>query len=257
MNKQTIIDLSGKVALIVGGSRGIGAATAKMLAGAGATTVITYAHNRRKAEETAAAIRKGGGSCHLLPCRMEDPASCASVVRRTVELCRRLDILVNSGGIWEEGRVGKMNVRDWRKTIEINLTGTFTLCNAAVPVMKKERSGSIINISSTAGQRGEAFHSHYAASKGGVIAFTKSLAVEVARWGIRVNCVAPGWVETDMVRIPLSSRSERKEIIRGIPRGVVASPDDIAGPILFLASDLSKHLVGEILNVNGGSVLCG
>ncbi len=149
-----------------------------------------------------------------------------------------------------------MSLAEWRKTIEVNLTGIFSMCKVVIPIMKKQKYGRIINISSTAGQRGEAFHSHYAASKGGVIAFTKSIAPELIKDGIRVNCVAPGWVDTEMIAKVYKSSRHRTEINQSIPRGKVASPQDIAGPIVFLASNLADHIVGTVLNVNGGSVLC-
>ena len=170
---------------------------------------------------------------------------------------QRIDILVNNAGIWEYGKIGEMTPKQWQRTIEINLTGTFNMCNVVVPIMQKQKYGRIINISSTAGQRGEALHSHYAASKGGIIAFTKSLGPELIRDGIWVNCVAPGWVNTDMVSDVFKNLKETKEIVKSIPRGKVATPEEIAGPIIFLASHLADNIVGEILNVNGGSVLCG
>jgi 3-oxoacyl-[acyl-carrier protein] reductase len=148
-----------------------------------------------------------------------------------------------------------MKPSDWDRTLRINLTSLYNMTRLVAPVMKKQKYGRIINIASTAGQRGEAFHSHYAASKGGAIAFTKSVAVELIRHGINVNCIAPGWVKTDMTAHVFRNRKMREEIINQIPRQLIATPDDIAGPILFLASKLANHLVGTVLNVNGGSVL--
>jgi len=176
------------------------------------------------------------------------------VLRKVVHHFGRIDILVNNAGIWKYGAIGSMTARQWDETLDVNLKGTFLFCNEAVRYMKR-RGGKIINVSSTAGQRGEAFHSHYAASKAGMIAFTKSIADELARYDINVNCVAPGWVDTDMTAGVLSSKKTRKQIESGIPRGRVASPEEIAGPILFLASDLSNHLVGTTLSVNGGGVM--
>jgi 3-oxoacyl-[acyl-carrier protein] reductase len=178
-------------------------------------------------------------------------------ISRAIDEFGRVDILVNSAGIWEYGKVGKMTMDQWQKTISINLTGVFNMCSAVLPVMKNQKYGRIINISSTAGQRGEAFHSHYAASKAGVIAFSKSLALEVIKDGIWVNSVAPGWVNTDMVSDVFKNSKTKKEIKQSIPRGKIASPEEIAGPILFLCSAYSNHIVGETINVNGGSVLNG
>jgi len=168
-----------------------------------------------------------------------------------------VDILVNNAGIWTYGEMGNMEPEVWEETIRVNLTSIFYTCNALIPTMKKRGSGQIINVSSTAGVRGEALHSHYAATKGALIALTKSLAVELAPYGIRVNCVAPGWVETDMCEEVFQDKQFKEEVRRSIPIGRIPPPEDIAGPILFLASNLARHITGEILNVNGGSVLCG
>jgi 3-oxoacyl-[acyl-carrier protein] reductase len=145
----------------------------------------------------------------------------------------------------------------WDRTMDINLKGAWTVCRAAVPILKKQKWGKIVIVTSTAGQRGEANYSNYAASKGGLIAFTKSLASELAEWGINVNAVAPGWVDTEMTEEALGDDAQRKSIAAGIPIGAVAAPDDIAGPIAFLCTRWARHITGEILNVNGGSVLCG
>ena len=251
------IDFSNKVALISGGSRGIGAATARMFAESGASVAILYSQKKAAAESVLDSVHDFGKDAVALRCRVERYDECRKAVQTVRKHFGRIDILVNSAGIWEFGKVGKMNRYDWQKTIDINLTGTFNLCNEVVPVMKSRKYGRIINISSTAGQRGEAFHSHYAASKGGIIAFTKSIAVELIRDGIRANCVAPGWVDTDMISGTLKKRGARKEIESSVPKNSIATPEEIAGPILFLASNLSDHVVGEVINVNGGSVLCG
>jgi 3-oxoacyl-[acyl-carrier protein] reductase len=168
----------------------------------------------------------------------------------------KIDILVNNAGIWKYAEIDKMTEQQLRETMELNVNGVFYAITASVPHMIKQKSGNIINISSTAGQRGEPLHSHYAASKGAIISLTKSLAVELAPDNIRVNCIAPGWVDTDMSHASLIGE-EREEILQKIPLGRAAQPEEIAGPILFLASDLSTYITGEILNVNGGSVLCG
>lgn len=252
-----MIDLSNQVAVVTGGSRGIGAATAILLARAGANVVITYRKNVNKAVDVADSIASSGRECIALKGKLENMSECREIVDAVVREFKRIDILVNSAGIWEFAEIGKMTQSDWNRTIAINLTSTFNMCNIVVPVMKRQKYGRIINVSSTAGQRGEAFHSHYAASKGGVIAFSKSLAAELISSGIWVNCVAPGWVLTDMTLNELGKSKSRLEILKTIPRGKVATPEEIAGPILFLSSKLADNIVGEVLNVNGGSVLCG
>jgi len=164
---------------------------------------------------------------------------------------------VNNAGIWTYLNTGEASVQTWDDLMAVNLRGMFNYTNAAVKIFKEQQQGNIINVSSTAGQRGEAFHSHYAASKGGMNAYTKSLSTELAHFNIRVNAVAPGWVDTDLNDEVFALSAEKETIRRGIPLGRIASPEDIAGPIVFLASALAQHITGEIINVNGGSVLCG
>lgn len=252
-----MITLVRKVAIVTGGSRGIGAASAIMLARAGADVMITYETDRKAAENVVKQVKSLGRRAAAIRMRVEEIRECRRVVNSTLQSFRRIDILVNSAGIWEGGKVWEMSENDWKRSIGINLDGVFNMCSAVVPFMMRKKSGRIINISSTAGQRGEAFHSAYAASKGGVIAFTKSIAVELIPYGIWVNCVAPGWVDTEMVAPALKEPRMKREILKSIPRGVIAKPEEIAGAVLFLASRLSDNVVGEVLNVNGGGVLCG
>jgi 3-oxoacyl-[acyl-carrier protein] reductase len=252
-----MIDLSNQVAFVTGGSRGIGAATAVMLAQAGADVGIMFNRNKRAAEQVAAQVHALGKVCHPFQGDLQDYASCRKTAARALKEFGRIDILVNSGGIWEYGPLVSMTPRQWKRTLSVNLDGTFNMCRLLVPAMKSLHYGRIINISSTAGQRGEAFHSHYAATKGAIISFTKSIAVELIAHGIWVNCVAPGWVLTDMTEKVSKDSRKIREILSTIPRKKLASPQEIAGPILFLASSLSNHIIGEVLNVNGGSVLCG
>jgi len=169
----------------------------------------------------------------------------------------RVDFLVCNAGIWEGGAVDALTEAAWDRTMDLNLKGTWTACRAAVPGMKVQGFGKIVIVSSTAGQRGEGNVSNYAASKGGQISFTKSLAAELGPFGINVNAVAPGWVDTDMCADVFADRAFRKSIEGGIPVGRVATPEDIGWPIVFLCSEWGRHINGEILNVNGGSVLCG
>jgi len=249
-------DLDGRVALVTGGSRGIGRATCELLARAGARVVVNFRAQEAAAVRVARAIRKLGGEATAVGADVSDPQQAQALVEETAALYGRLDILVNNAGIWEEGPLLTMTPENWRRTLAINLDGTFFASQAAARVMRRQRSGRIVNVSSTAGQRGEAFHSHYAAAKGAVIALTKSWAPELAPYGIHVNCVAPGWVDTDMTT-PSMRGAGGRAIVRGIPLGRIGRPWEIATAILFLASDAGGFTTGEILNVNGGAVLCG
>jgi len=248
-----MINLKGKVALVTGGSRGIGAASAIRLAQAGCHVAITYSTQRVKAGNVRDRILSFGRQCIVLKTDVASEPDVRAAIRKVVKEFGRIDILVNNAGVWKYGAIGSMTARQWDETLDINLKGTFLFCNEVVRVMKR-RGGKIINIASTAGQRGEPFHSHYAASKAGMIGFTKSIAAELARFRINVNCVAPGWVDTDMSASSLRGAG-RKAIERTIPRGRVATAEDVAGSVLFLASDLSDHLVGSTVSVNGGGVM--
>jgi len=248
-------DLKGKIVLITGGSKGIGAAVAIGFARVGAKVVIAFGSDKRAALDCANRIAKQGGECTIVRARVDRLFDVRRTVRFVMAEHDRIDILVNNAGIWKRGEIGSLTEREWDETIDVNLKGTFLFCNSVAPIMRRQKYGKIINISSTAGQRGEPYHSHYAASKGGVIAFTKSIAVELAPFNINVNAVSPGWVLTDMTKHALSDPAQLSEINKDIPRGKVAIPEDIVGSVLFLASDLSQHLVGTTLSVNGGSVL--
>jgi 3-oxoacyl-[acyl-carrier protein] reductase len=249
------IDLKQKVVLVSGGSRGIGAAIVKVCAEAGADIVFTYKTDKASAMQVDTAVKKFGQQCLVLKVSVTNQKQVRHAIQKTVREFGRIDILVNNAGIWKYGVIGKMTEQQWDETLDINLKGMFLFSNEVVPVMKKQGSGKIINIASTAGQRGEPFHSHYAASKGGMIAFTKSIAAELAPHNIIVNCVSPGWVATDMTAKELRDPNIGEEIRRIIPRGHVATAEEIAGSVLFLASELSNHLVGSIMSVNGGAVM--
>jgi 3-oxoacyl-[acyl-carrier protein] reductase len=250
------IDLSPRVALVTGASRGIGRATAKLLAAAGARVAINYRRDDDAAEEFVRQTRAAGGEALALAGDVGDPREARQLVRDVVAAWGRLDVLVNNAGVWEEAAAGSGDLDVWDRTFAINVRGAHVVTDAAVPHLERER-GAIVFVSSTAGQRGEARHSAYAASKGALISYTKSLATELGPRGIRVNCIAPGWVETDLTADALSDPETRAEIERSIPLGRIARPDDVAGAILFLVSDLARHVQGEVLNVNGGSVLVG
>ncbi len=252
-----MINLENKVALITGGSRGIGAACAILLAKAGANIVISYKSNYRAANKVLKDIKILNRQAFAIKCDVENFKEVDKTVKKIIDEFGRIDILINNAGVWTSSSIEKMSEKTWDQTIDINLKGTMNFCKAVAPYMKKQKSGRIINISSTAGQRGEAFHSHYAASKGGIISFTKSIAVELIPFGIYVNCVAPGWVLTDLTIPYLKNKKNLTDVLAKIPRNKIATPEEIAGPVLFLSSDLSNNIVGEVLNVNGGSVLCG
>ena len=252
-----MIDLKGKKALITGGSRGIGRATAVLLAQAGCDVAISFIRQEEAAHEVVEHIQSLEAECLAFKVDLAHKEDILSMVDSVINRWGGIDILVNNAGVWTFGEMGGMEEGVWRETLSINLDAVFHFCTAVVPWMKKAKKGWIVNVSSTAGVRGEAFHSHYAASKGALIALTKSLAVELASFGIRVNCVSPGWVDTDMCTGVFSQPGLRGKIEEGIPLGRIPSPVDVAGPILFLVSDLACHITGENLNVNGGAVLCG
>jgi 3-oxoacyl-[acyl-carrier protein] reductase len=257
------LDLSGQVGLVTGGSRGIGRAVVEALAAAGAEVVFSYRARADAARQVERAVEAGGvGQAVGLRSDVARAADADHLVAETLRRFGRLDILVNNAGIWtppDGTPLDRMSPAAWRRTLAVNLDGAFYVTRKAIPAMKRRRSGSIVFVSSTAGQRGEERHGDYAASKGALISLTKSLAVELGAYGIRVNAVAPWWVETDMSRTALKRARRTGELDRGetSPLGRVATAADIAGPVLFLCSDLADYVTGEILNVNGGTILCG
>jgi 3-oxoacyl-[acyl-carrier protein] reductase len=252
-----MIRLDGRKVLVTGGSRGIGRATALLFAQAGADVALSYVSNQKAAEEVLKNVEKLGRKCLIYKAEMSSRADVDRMVADILAKWGELDTLVNNAGVWTYLEMGRMDDAVYRETIGINVDGVFYATNAVVPAMKEHGRGSIINVTSTAGVRGEAFHSHYAASKGALHSLTKSLAVELAPFGIRVNAVAPGWVDTDMSAPSFSEPGFKEKVRQTIPLRRIPPAEDIAGPILFLASDLARHVTGEILDVNGGSVLCG
>jgi len=252
-----MISLEGKKALVTGGSRGIGRATSLLLAKAGSDVAINFVRNEKRAAEVKKAIEDLGKKCLAIKADISREEEARGLVEKVREAWGKIDIVINNAGIWTYGEMGQMTSKVWRETMQLNLDAVFYIINAVVPYMKKQGGGVIVNVSSTAGVRGEAYHSHYAASKGALHALTKSLAVELAPYGIRINCVAPGWVDTDMCAEVFSDPAFRKAVEDSIPLKRIPPPEDIAGPILFLVSDLARHITGTVLHVNGGSVLCG
>ena len=254
------LSLSGKVALISGGSRGIGAATVRMFAAAGAKVVFSY----RSARSQAEALAKECGACHPVACDLNNPEAARGLVAETVKHFGRLDILVANHGVWpvQDVPIERMPDEQWRSTMSINLDGVFGLVKHAVAQMKAQPRGSgpaghIVLISSTSGQRGEAFHCDYSATKGALISMVKGLSTELASAGIYVNCVAPGWVDTDMSAEALADPKSGDEIRGTIPLGRAGKPEEIAAPVLFLCTEYASFITGEVFNVNGGAVLAG
>lgn len=251
-----MINLKSKVVLITGGSRGIGAACVKYFAFSGAHIAFTYFKNKSAADKLEKRYSKIT-KCKSYKVDVAEEKDIKDCITSVIKDFGRVDILVNNAGIWKQGKIGKLKIENWEETLRTNLTSAYLFSNYTVPFMKRKRYGRIINISSTAGQRGEAMYSHYAASKGGMISFTKSLAEELASYNILVNSVAPGWVWTDMSVGALKDKKSLESELKEIPLKRIATAEDIAGPVIFLASDLSKHITGEVINVNGGSVMCG
>ena len=251
------LSLNSKVALITGGSRGIGAAAVRMFVNAGAKVVFNYQSARSQAE---ALVRECGAEhCRAIQSDLSTTDAAGQLVSAAIAAFGRLDILVANHGIWppEDAPIDRMSDEQWQRTMAVNLDAVFALLKHSVAQMKRQRSGHIVLISSTSGQRGEAFHCDYSATKGALISMTKGLSTELAPDNIRVNCVAPGWVDTDMSTSTLNDPVTRKKIFDSIPLGRVGTPEEIAAPILFLCTPQAGFITGEVFNVNGGAVLVG
>jgi 3-oxoacyl-[acyl-carrier protein] reductase len=252
------LSLSGRVALITGGSRGIGAATVRLFAAAGGRVAFNYQRAKAQAEKLVDEL--GKEHCAAFACDLSDATAAQQLVAATVKHFGRLDILVANHGVWppQDAPIDQMSDAQWRNTVAVNLDSVFGLIKHAVAQMKKQSTpGHIVLVSSTAGQRGEAFHCDYAATKGALISMVKGLSTELAPHRIYVNCVAPGWVDTDMAEPALRDPQTRAAIFATIPLGRVGKPQEIAAPILFLCTDHAGFITGEIFNVNGGAVLVG
>jgi len=259
------LSLRGKVAIITGGSRGIGAATVRMFVHAGAKVIFNYHKAKANADKLIAGCG-GDSKCFAVQAELSSAEAAKSLVDAAVSQFGRLDCLIANHGIWppQDVPVDAMDIEQWRRTMAVNLDSVFGLIKYAVRQMKAQgrspgdsAAGRIVIISSTAGQRGEAFHCDYAASKGAVISMVKGLSTELARDGIYVNCVAPGWVMTDMSQPAMDDPSTRERVLSTIPLGRIGTPEEIAAPILFLCTEYAGFITGEILNVNGGAVLVG
>ncbi len=257
------LSLSGRVALITGGSRGIGAATVRLFRQAGARVVFSFASAIDQAE---ALVEASGGPefCHAIQQRLDTVEDGQALVQAAIAVFGRVDCLIVNHGIWpsHDAPIGEMSNQQWRGTLGTNLDSAFGLVQASAAHMLTHQpdrgvKGHIVLVASTAAQRGEAFHADYAASKGALLSLTKSLSSELAPQGILANCVAPGWVATEMSAAALDDPETSKKVLATIPLGRPAHVDEIAGPILFLCTPLAGFCSGEIFNVNGGAVLVG
>ena len=252
------VDLTGKVALVTGGSRGIGAACVRLFTQAGASVLFNYQKSAEAAEKVV--IASGPDRCAAVQSDLIGEGAEQMLVEEAVARFGYLDILVVNHGIWEprDRSIGEMDDEQWRSTMAVNLDSAFLLVKYAVQAMRhSRRGGHIVMVSSTAAQRGQAFHCDYAATKGAIISMVKSLAAELAPDRIYVNCVAPGWVATDMTAPVLSQPEMPQKIASQIPLGRIARPEEIAAPIVFLCTPLASFITGEVLNVNGGAVMAG
>jgi len=256
------LSLSGRVALITGGSRGIGAAAVRMFVAAGARVLFNYEKAKAPAEQLVKEL--GADHCAAMACNLSGTKTAEELVSATIRRFGRLDILVVNHGVWppQDAPIDQMSDAQWSSTMAINLDSVFALVKHSVARMKQQgrssgAAGHVVLVSSTAGQRGEAFHCDYAASKGALISMVKGLSSELAGDGIYVNCVAPGWVATDMSAPALSDPQTRDAVLSKIPLGRVGTPEELAAPILFLCTAHAGFITGEIFNVNGGAVLVG
>lgn len=249
-----MLSLQGRNALVTGGGRGIGRAVSLLFGRLGARVALAYAHDETAANATAGELKRVGAEAVTLQADLAIPGEGERLLARAEQTLGPLDVVVASHGIWKRAAIETMTAAEWDEMLRVNLGSVRELCSEGARRMLPRGSGSIILVASSAGQRGEPFFSHYAATKGALIAFAKSLACELGPRGIRVNCVAPGWVSTDMTRDTLAADTA-PALLATIPLGRAGTPDEIAGPIAFLASDLASYLHGQILSVNGGAVM--
>jgi 3-oxoacyl-[acyl-carrier protein] reductase len=251
-----LIDLTRKNAIVTGASRGIGRATALLLARAGASVGVGYRTRRGEAEAVVEACRASGAHAWAFGGDLASPRQAEALLEKGDAEFDGLDIFVANHGVWppEDVPLAEMSDEQWMRTMETNLHAVFYTCRAAARRLRD--GGRIVLVSSTAAQRGEAYHGDYAASKGALVSLVKGLCVELGARGITVNAVAPGWVDTEMAEAALAEEG-RDRIASQIPIGRIATAEDVAGPIVFLCSELGRHVTGEVLNVNGGAVLVG
>lgn len=246
----------GRVAIVTGSSRGVGRATALRLAEGGCDVAVNYLSNDDEAAKTVSECIARGVRAFAVKGDASVESDARRIVDETVSNFGRLDHLVLNAGIWKGSPISEMTEQRWDEVMDTNLKSAWAMSKYCVPEMRKQERGAIVLVSSTAGQRGEANYSNYAASKGGQISFTKALSTELAP-SIRVNCVAPGWIDTAMVRPVFEDKEYLEKVLSGIPLHRMASTDDVALSICFLLSDWSRHITGEVININGGAVLPG
>lgn len=245
--------LQGKIALITGGSRGIGRATAILLAEHGADIIINYAGNKQAADEVCESVKKLGRKVLAIQANVSKSDEVQKMIDDAVKEFGRIDILVNNAGITKDGLLMRMKDEDWSSVIDTNLTGVYNCSKAVTKPMMKQKAGSIVNMSSVVGVNGNVGQSNYAASKAGIIGFSKALAKELASRNIRVNAIAPGFIATDMTT-DLSDKV-KEEMLKNIPLNSLGTAEDVAQAVLFLASDASKYITGQTLHVDGGMVM--
>ena len=251
-----MLTFTGRTVLVTGGSRGIGRAACPLFGRLGAQVVVAYARDEKAALEVVAEVERAGSRAVALRADLARETEAGRLFERAEKALGPVDVLVANHGVWKRAPIDTMTARQWDETVRTNLSSVRVLCTEAARRMIPRGSGAIVLVASTAGQRGEPFHSHYAATKGAVIALTRSLGSELGPQGIRVNCVAPGWVLTDMSREAIEGK-DGAAIRKAIPLGRPGTPEEVAGPIAFLASDLSGYLYGQVLQVNGGAVMVG
>jgi 3-oxoacyl-[acyl-carrier protein] reductase len=254
-----LLSLENRVAVVTGGSRGIGAAIVRLFTQAGARVLFNYQKAKAEAERL---VEECGGKarCVAVAAELSSSASAGALVSAAVKEFGKVNIVVGNHGVWppHDAAVNDMSDEQWRTTLAVNLDSIFGLVKHGVGQMKKQGSGGhVVLVSSTAGQRGEAFHCDYAASKGALISMVKGLSTELAREGIYVNCIAPGWVETDMAAPALDDPEISRKILATIPLGRAGKPEEIAATVLFLCTGYAGFITGEVVNVNGGAVLVG
>jgi 3-oxoacyl-[acyl-carrier protein] reductase len=252
--KSDEIDLLGKNAIITGGSRGIGRAIALRLAEYGCNILINYLKDDQSAQDVLESLRFYNVKAISYKGDVSNPQISKEMIDKVISEFESIDILVNNAGIWKQGFIGEIDYNHWRLIIKTNLDSAFNCCNVVIPCMKKQRSGKIINISSRSARKGEAGSSAYVASKSALIGFTRSVAMEVGKYNINVNCIAPAWVESDMTKEYMYKENRAEEILKTIPLGRIAEPRDVADVALFLASDLSNYITGETIFLSGGAI---
>lgn len=246
-------DFSGKVAFVTGGSRGIGRAVATALGRGGATVVIGYAGNEEAAKETCRLIESAGGRAEARRFDVADSAACQAAIEETVKAHGGLHVLVNNAGVAIDQLLVRLKDEDLERQLAINLKAAFYLCRAAARPMMKQRQGSIVNLGSVVGEMGNVGQTAYAATKAGLVGFTKSLARELASRNIRANVVTPGFIDTDMTRdLP---EEVRAKMLESIPLGRLGSAEEVAAVVAFLASDAASYVTGEVIRVNGGMLM--